>query len=153
MQLKSTITPRYTIFHFYTFEVVHKWCHAMEHVNKSLDFVDMQRIFWMMLTESCKWITFFHIKVTDYALKYPESWISYIFWPGLPSVVELLLYYIASLSAGLAVLNVVPCFMLDGQHVLRVLVQCPLQDLSFLQLSIYFVIKKQTLYIPTLWLN
>jgi membrane-associated protease RseP (regulator of RpoE activity) len=48
---------------------------------------------------------------------------SCIFSVSLPSTIELLLYYTASLSLGLAVLNVIPCFMLDGQHIARVLVE------------------------------
>ena len=39
-----------------------------------------------------------------------------------PSMIELLAHYVASFSGALAVLNVVPCFMLDGQHMTRVLV-------------------------------
>lgn len=56
-------------------------------------------------------------------LKDPHGWSSVIFGVSLPSTLELLLYYTASLSSGLAVLNVVPCFMLDGQHIARVLVE------------------------------
>jgi membrane-associated protease RseP (regulator of RpoE activity) len=54
-------------------------------------------------------------QITDYVPKYPDHWSCILFTVGLPANLELLLYYIASLSAGLAVLNVVPCFMLDGQ--------------------------------------
>lgn len=65
---------------------------------------------------------FYYTQVTDYILIYYDHWSTYLFTPGLPSTLELLWYYIASMSAGLAVLNAVPCFMLDGQHVARVLV-------------------------------
>ena len=42
--------------------------------------------------------------------------------PQLPGMVMVLSHYVASFSGALAVLNVVPCFMLDGQHMTRVLV-------------------------------
>ena len=60
-------------------------------------------------------------KVSDYRSKW--TWLS----PEWPNRIELLAYYIASFSGALAVLNVVPCFMLDGQHMIRVLVEllCP----------------------------
>ena len=53
-------------------------------------------------------------EVTDYSPAYPALPLR------LPSMVELLSHYMASFSGALAVLNVVPCFMLDGQHMTRV---------------------------------
>jgi Zn-dependent protease len=70
--------------------------------------------------------------VTDYVLKYPDNWSSFFFTCGLPATLELLLYYTASLSAGLAVLNAVPCFMLDGQVAIQ-----QIKILRFLILSDY----------------
>ncbi|XP_059084190.1 membrane-bound transcription factor site-2 protease-like [Tigriopus californicus] len=40
----------------------------------------------------------------------------------LPDMAELFCHYLASFSGALAILNVVPCFFLDGQHMIRVLV-------------------------------
>ncbi len=41
--------------------------------------------------------------------------------PWLPGSVELLSHYVVSFSGALAVLNVVPCFFLDGHHLARAL--------------------------------
>ncbi len=54
------------------------------------------------------------VRVSDYA---PSSFLP----AGLPDRAELLAHYVASFSGALAVLNVVPCYMLDGQHIIRVL--------------------------------
>lgn len=56
------------------------------------------------------------VDVTDYVPRSPSVPVR------LPSMIELLAHYVASFSGALAVLNVVPCFMLDGQHMARVLV-------------------------------
>ena len=56
------------------------------------------------------------VDVTDYVPRSPSAPVR------LPSMMELLAHYVASFSGALAVLNVVPCFMLDGQHMARVLV-------------------------------
>ncbi len=56
------------------------------------------------------------VDVTDYVPRSPSAPVR------LPGMVELLSHYVASFSGALAVLNVVPCFMLDGQHMTRVLV-------------------------------
>ena len=53
---------------------------------------------------------------TDYVPRSPSAPVRF------PSMMELLAHYVASFSGALAVLNVVPCFMLDGQHMARVLV-------------------------------
>jgi S2P endopeptidase len=66
------------------------------------------------------------VEVTDYVPRSPSALVR------LPSMIELLCYYMASFSGALAVLNVVPCFMLDGQHMTRVLVDicCNCYDAS-----------------------
>ena len=56
------------------------------------------------------------VDVTDYVPRSPSVPVR------LPSMIELLAHYVASFSGALAVLNDVPCFMLDGQHMARVLV-------------------------------
>ena len=58
------------------------------------------------------------VATADYAPLLP--WFPNGQWPHR---LELLAYYAASFSGALAVLNVVPCFMLDGQHMIRVVVE------------------------------
>lgn len=53
---------------------------------------------------------------SDYIPKYP--YLS----ARLPDMGELFCHYLVSFSGALAILNVVPCFFLDGQHIIRVLV-------------------------------
>ena len=38
---------------------------------------------------------------------------------SIPEVVERGLYYVVAFSSALAVLNAVPCFKLDGQHIVQ----------------------------------
>uniref|UniRef100_A0A0K2TFV5 Membrane-bound transcription factor site-2 protease n=1 Tax=Lepeophtheirus salmonis TaxID=72036 RepID=A0A0K2TFV5_LEPSM len=56
--------------------------------------------------------------VTDYI---PKSWWIQPF-QLLPYRTEIISHYAASFSGALAILNVVPCFLLDGQHMTKVLV-------------------------------
>jgi len=63
-------------------------------------------------------------EVTAYVPKYS-------FLPlQLPDIVTKLSNYIATFSAGLAVLNVVPSYLLDGQHMIRVLVEMVMINFS-----------------------
>ena len=56
---------------------------------------------------------------------------TYSFLPlQLPDIVTKLSNYIATFSAGLAVLNVVPSYLLDGQHMIRVLVEMVMINFS-----------------------
>ena len=54
-------------------------------------------------------------EVSDYAPRI------HIFSPWLIKVIEKLLNYVISFSAGLAVLNVIPCMAMDGQHIVTAL--------------------------------
>jgi hypothetical protein len=45
----------------------------------------------------------------------------------LPDCLLKLARYVASFSGALAVLNVVPCYMLDGQHMMEVLMELGLK--------------------------
>ena len=54
------------------------------------------------------------------------AWLS----PSAPDVILKFLSYLSAFSAGLAVLNVVPSYLLDGQHIVRVLVEILLQRKS-----------------------
>ena len=56
--------------------------------------------------------------VTDYVLKYERVPIPISF----PTYFEKICYYTASFSLALALINIVPCMMLDGQHVVNALV-------------------------------
>ncbi|XP_014481341.1 PREDICTED: membrane-bound transcription factor site-2 protease [Dinoponera quadriceps] len=56
------------------------------------------------------------VDVSDWVPKYS------FFHPKLPESLVLLCKYITVFSAGLAIINVVPCFFLDGQYVINVLV-------------------------------
>ncbi|XP_057341011.1 membrane-bound transcription factor site-2 protease isoform X1 [Microplitis mediator] len=51
-----------------------------------------------------------------------------IFSPNLPESLELLCKYITVLSAGLAVINIIPCFFFDGQYIIESLVQSILRS-------------------------
>lgn len=51
------------------------------------------------------------IEVSDYKTRWS------FLWGGLPNYVELFLIYMVSLSGALAILNAVPAFYLDGQHI------------------------------------
>merc|ERR1712107_473121 len=48
----------------------------------------------------------------------------------LPDIIITLLLYTAAFSGGLAVLNVVPSYLLDGQHIVRVLADLLMQQSS-----------------------
>ena len=53
-----------------------------------------------------------------------EDDISWTLWSlrlisSIPEVVERGLYYVVAFSSALAVLNAVPCFKLDGQHIVK----------------------------------
>ena len=50
--------------------------------------------------------------------------------PAAPDICLDFLSYLSAFSAGLAVLNVVPSYLLDGQHIVRVLVEILLQHKS-----------------------
>jgi len=64
------------------------------------------------------------IEVTEYVPKYS-------FLPlQLPDILIKLCNFIATFSAGLAVLNVVPSYLLDGQHMTRVLVEMMMINFS-----------------------
>ena len=54
------------------------------------------------------------------------SWLS----PAAPDILLNFLSYLSAFSAGLAVLNVVPSYLLDGQHIVRVLVEILLKHKS-----------------------
>lgn len=56
------------------------------------------------------------IDVSDWVPKY--SFLN----PKLPEVLTLLCKYITIFSAGLAVINIVPCFFLDGQYIINILI-------------------------------
>lgn len=43
-------------------------------------------------------------------------------YPKLPESMVLLCKYVTVFSAGLAIINVVPCFFLDGQYIINILV-------------------------------
>lgn len=66
-----------------------------------------------------------------------------LFSPALMQFMEELLAYIASFSAGFALLNVVPCIAMDGQHIVTAIVELlPGNPISptkqrLIQLSIY----------------
>jgi len=55
------------------------------------------------------------LEVSDYAPRI------HIFSPWAIKVIEKLLSYVISFSAGLAVLNVIPCMAMDGQHIVTAL--------------------------------
>lgn len=56
------------------------------------------------------------VDVSDWIPKYS------FLYPKLPETLALLCKYITIFSAGLAVINVVPCFFLDGQYIINILV-------------------------------
>jgi len=55
------------------------------------------------------------LEVSDYAPRIN------LFSPWLIKVIEKLLSYVISFSVGLAVLNVIPCMAMDGQHIVTAL--------------------------------
>ncbi|XP_063985933.1 membrane-bound transcription factor site-2 protease [Diachasmimorpha longicaudata] len=57
------------------------------------------------------------VEISEWVPKYP------IFSSDLPESVTLLCKYITVISAGLAMMNVVPCFFFDGQHIVSTLTQ------------------------------
>lgn len=57
------------------------------------------------------------VTVTDYSPRFPSL------PPSFPDSLEKLMSLMASLSAGLAALNIVPSFMLDGGHIIKALVE------------------------------
>lgn len=57
-----------------------------------------------------------NIKTIDYAPRVG------LLNPKLPYVIEMLAYYVTSFSAALALVNVIPCKMLDGEHLTRALI-------------------------------
>ena len=42
---------------------------------------------------------------------------------GIPELLERELFYIVAFSSALAVLNAVPCFKLDGQHIVKAFIE------------------------------
>ena len=54
---------------------------------------------------------------------------------SIPEVIERGLYYVVAFSSALAVLNAVPCFKLDGQHIVKAFIS---------DLHIPFVTKEET---------
>ena len=62
-----------------------------------------------------------NMEITDYVPKFRLSVFTSVFG-RFPGHLAKLAYYTASFSGALALLNVVPCFLLDGQHMTRVLV-------------------------------
>lgn len=55
------------------------------------------------------------VDVSDWVPKYS------ILNPKLPEALALLCKYVTVFSAGLAVINIVPCFFLDGQYIINIL--------------------------------
>jgi len=51
--------------------------------------------------------------VTDYLPKYEQLPL------GMPLTIQTFLYYTASFSLALALINIIPCAMLDGQHAMK----------------------------------
>jgi len=56
------------------------------------------------------------VDVSDWVPKYS------FLYPKLPESMALLCKYITVFSAGLAIINVVPCFFLDGQYIINIVV-------------------------------
>lgn len=56
------------------------------------------------------------VDVSDWVPKYS------FLYPKLPESFALFCKYITVFSAGLAIINVVPCFFLDGQYILNIVV-------------------------------
>lgn len=56
------------------------------------------------------------VDVSDWVPKY--SFLK----PSIPESLVLLCKYITMFSAGLAVINIVPCFLFDGQYIINILV-------------------------------
>jgi len=64
------------------------------------------------------------VDVSDWVPKY--SFLD----PKLPESLVLFCKYITAFSAGLAIVNVVPCFFLDGQYIIDILVLYLLNSIS-----------------------
>ncbi|XP_020279142.1 membrane-bound transcription factor site-2 protease [Pseudomyrmex gracilis] len=56
------------------------------------------------------------VDISDWVPKYA------FVYPNLPESLTLLCKYITVFSAALAIINVVPCFFLDGQHIINIIV-------------------------------
>jgi len=57
------------------------------------------------------------VHVTEYRAR---AWASFM-CASFPEVVARLCRYIVSISLGLAILNILPCFFFDGQHIISAL--------------------------------
>lgn len=69
-------------------------------------------------------VLFFGHQVDIYRTVDVSSWVpKYSFlYPKLPEALALLCKYITVFSAGLVVINIVPCFFLDGEYIINILV-------------------------------
>jgi len=65
------------------------------------------------------------IYVSEYRVRYP--WLRSIIPPYCPSMVEKFLTYTCSLSGALAILNIAPMYLLDGEHACKKVLQYLLQ--------------------------
>ncbi|KAL7300174.1 hypothetical protein TKK_0007019 [Trichogramma kaykai] len=65
---------------------------------------------------------YYTIELSDWVPRYS------FFSPQLPEVLILLCKYVALFSSGIAIVNVIPCFFFDGQHIISILIDQRLKN-------------------------
>lgn len=61
------------------------------------------------------------VHVTEYRVRF--SWLRFLIPPHLPSTIQQILHYICSISGALAILNIAPVYLLDGEHACKKVLQ------------------------------